>query len=254
MNAEILSQLVITGVHSVSTFYTAQNKGAVRINRPGWAIVIKYEGETVYTVNGKRFVSDISRAVVLPRGSNYEWEGTKAGHFSIIEFESESTHKEPMFFPVRHGERIHKLFRELEQKRTLRSPMYEAESIRDTYSILLSLAKPTIEAYAPSAKRQRIAPALEFISRNYSKNITNDTLAALVGTSTVYFRKLFCEVMGISPIAFVKQLRIEKAKEMLRSDYGSLGDIARSLGYSSLYDFSRDFKKQVGIAPSKYEE
>ena len=46
--------------------------------------------------------------------------------------------------------------------------------------------------------------------------------------------------------------KLEKAKEMLRSDYGSLSDLATSLGYSGLYDFSRDFKKHVGVAPSKY--
>ena len=70
--------------------------------------------------------------------------------------------------------------------------------------------------------------------------------------STVYYRKLFTEVMGVPPITYARQLRIEKAKEMLKSDYITLTDIATSLGYSSLYDFSRDFKKHTGVAPSKY--
>ena len=60
-------------------------------------------------------------------------------------------------------------------------------------------------------------------------------------------------MIGESPIAYVKRLRIEKAKEMLGSDYGTLSDIASILGYASLYDFSRDFKKQTGIPPSKYK-
>ena len=70
--------------------------------------------------------------------------------------------------------------------------------------------------------------------------------------STVYFRKTFTEVMGLSPIAYVQRLRMEKAKEMLRSDYGTLTELSLSLGYPSLYDFSRAFKKHVGVAPSKY--
>ena len=74
----------------------------------------------------------------------------------------------------------------------------------------------------------------------------------MIGVSTVYFRKLFTQVYGVSPINYVKALRIKKAKEMLRSDYGSLSDVAQSLGYTSLYDFSRDFKKRVGTAPSRY--
>ena len=78
-------------------------------------------------------------------------------------------------------------------------------------------------------------------------------LATITGFSTVYFRKLFTSMMGVSPITYVHRFRIEKAKEMLKSDYGTLSDMAQSLGYSSLYDFSRDFKKHTGVAPSKYE-
>ncbi|MBO7293516.1 MAG: helix-turn-helix transcriptional regulator [Clostridia bacterium] len=99
---------------------------------------------------------------------------------------------------------------------------------------------------------RRLRPAIEYISQNSGSPIRNDGLAALSGISTVYFRKLFAEVMGVSPITYTKQLRIEKAKEMLKSDYGRLIDIAQSLGYPGLYDFSRDFKKHEGVAPSKY--
>ena len=70
--------------------------------------------------------------------------------------------------------------------------------------------------------------------------------------SYVYFRKLFKSVMGQSPIVYARSVRIRKAKEMLKGDYGSLSDVAYSLGYPSLYDFSRDFKKHTGVPPSKY--
>ena len=105
----------------------------------------------------------------------------------------------------------------------------------------------------PTDKQAKIAAATEYISQNYGKKITNDGLAEIVGLSTVYFRKLFAEIMGVSPISYARQIRIEKAKEMLKSDYGTLSDMALSLGYANLYDFSRDFKKHTGTSPSKYE-
>ena len=247
-----LSELIITKVHSVSTVYTDANTKVKRNDRRRWAVVIKYEGETVYTSGGKRFLSDINHIVILPRGCSYEWECTRSGHFSIIEFESEASFFEPISVHVKRGESILKLFRELEYKRNLKNLMFEMESIKDTYSIILKLVSSAEEIYTPNKKRQKLQKAIDYISQNYSENIKNDTLAELSGMSTVYFRKLFTEVMGVSPITYAKQLRIEKAKEMLKSDYGTLTDIAQALRYSSLYDFSRDFKKHTGIAPSKY--
>ena len=253
MNIDILSDLVITGVHSVSTLHSPKGAGARRFDRSSWAIVLKYEGETVYHTNGGRIVSDLQHIAVLPRGCTYEWECTQSGHYTIIEFEAEKTYPAPFALPIRHGDKILKMCKELEYKRTLGGPMVGAESIRDVYSILLAVTAPSLDKYIPDSKRERLRPAIEYISQHLGTPIRNDELAATIGVSTVYFRKLFTEVMGVSPITYTKQLRIEKAKEMLGSDYGTLTDIALSLGYSGLYDFSRDFKKQVGIAPSRYQ-
>ena len=252
MSTDILANLVITKVHSVSTLYTPKNTKLKRNDRQCWAVVIKYEGETVYTSNGKQFFSDINHMVVLPKGCSYDWQCTKSGHFSIIEFESELAFHEPIAFSVKSGETILKMFKALEYKRNLKSPMVELESIRDTYSVLLALTQAITERYSPSEKHQKIAPAIEYISQNHYKSITNDSLAAITGLSTVYFRKLFTSIMGVSPITYVHQLRIEKAKAMLKSDYGTVSNIAESLGYHSVYDFSRDFKKHTGVAPSRF--
>ncbi|MBQ9098764.1 MAG: helix-turn-helix transcriptional regulator [Clostridia bacterium] len=253
MNANILSNMVITKVHSVSTMYTPQHRKAKRTDRQRWALVIKYEGETVYTSNGKSWLSDANHIAILPKGCSYDWQCTRAGHFSIIEFESALTCCEPFTVFVKNSERILKLFRELEYTRNLQAPMMEIESIWHMYSIILALAQGESEPYAPLEKQKKIAPALEYISQHYDHNMTNDQLATLTGLSTVYFRKLFTQIMGVSPISYVHDLRIQKAKEMLRSDYDSLSSVAQSLGYLNLYDFSRDFKKHTGVAPSKYE-
>jgi len=253
MYESILSELVITRVHSVSTFFTKKDTKMRRKNRPRWGIVIKYEGETLYTAKGRQTISDISHMVILPKGCDYEWQCTQAGHFSIIEFACESIFDVPMGFPVKNGERFLKMFQELEYKRNLRRPMYEQESIRDVYTILLQMAQNTEERYVSGDKRQKLAPVLTHISQNYGEHISNDMLARIAGMSTVYFRKLFTEEMGLAPMQYVKQLRIEKAKEILGSDYGTLTDVALLLGYSSLYDFSRDFKKNVGVPPSQYK-
>ena len=253
MNTEVLSKLVITKVHSVSTLYNPEGTKARRTDRSRWAVVIKYEGETVYTAAGKRYLSDLNHIMILPKSSTYEWQCTSSGHFLTVEFESEQTFPELMAFSVKNGEKILKMLKELEYKRNLKDPLIEMESIRDVYSIIMAIAQTESRAYMPTDKQAKIAAANEYISQNYGKKITNDGLAEIVGLSTVYFRKLFAEIMGVSSISYARQIRIEKAKEMLKSDYGTLSDMALSLGYANLYDFSRDFKKHTGTSPSKYE-
>ena len=57
------------------------------------------------------------------------------------------------------------------------------------------------------------------------------------------------------PLQYAKvpiKKRKQKAKEMLASDYSGITDIAYSLGYNNVYEFSRSFKKQVGISPKAY--
>lgn len=248
--------MIITKVLSVSTTYTPKNAGRLRKDRPQWAVSFKFEGETVYTTGEKRFLSDASHIAILPKGCSYYWQCTKAGHVSMIEFESAEVYSEPLIFPVKNSEKIAKIFNGLEYQRNLKRPFSELESIRDTYSIILSLclSQNDPEKYVSGDKLQKILPAVKYLSQNYNKSITNDRLAALTGVSTAYFRRLFSEAMHTSPIAYAHKLRIEKAKELLKSDYGTLSDLARSLGYANLYDFSRDFKNHTGVAPSKYEK
>lgn len=252
MYADILSDLVIEKVHSVSTMYSPEHKKAKRSNRVRWAVVMKYEGETLYTANDRFLVSDANHVILLPKGCSYAWQCTRAGHFSILEFDSPLVCAEPLVFSVKNGDRLLKLFRELEYKRNLKRPLMELESKRDAYAILLLLAQAESEQYHPTEKLKKLAPAMEYISQHYNTPLTNDALAARTGLSTVYFRKLFTAMMGISPMAYVHGLRMEKAKEVLKSEYGTLSDIARSVGYTSLYAFSRDFKKYTGIPPSRY--
>ena len=125
------------------------------------------------------------------------------------------------------------------------------DELRDLYGLISSLLKSS-EKYLPSDKKQKILPAIEYIVQNCNKNIYNDELAAVAGISTVYFRKLFKETMGVSPAKYVKLIKMKKAEEMLKSDYSRITDIGYSLGYNNVYDFSRDFKKLIGISPLKY--
>lgn len=252
MNAEVLSDLMIHTIHSVSTIYTEKNAGAKRKNRQCWALVIKYEGETRYVSGGREYISNIEHIAVLPKGCDYEWVCTKSGHFSIVEFECEKTYPGIFLFHVKNGEQYHKTLKKMETKRTLKETGYRLDEFRDLYGMISSLLKAAEPPYVHSSKRQKILPAIEYIAKNYNKRIHNDELSQVTELSTVYFRKLFKDVTGMSPISYIQSVKMGKAKKMLNSDYASITDIAYSLGYHNVYEFSRDFKKYTGTSPSNY--
>lgn len=246
----LLSDLIITKVYSVSTIYTEEI--SKKKKRTNWCLGIKHEGETEYFCNGKKYISNINNIVLLPKGSSYEWRCTIPGHFSFVEFECEKECSDIFSFKVGNGDEILKKLKELECKRTQKSIFFEIESIYATYGMIVDLLRVLEKKYVPTGKYIKIKPAVAYINQNYKRRITNDELAALTGFSTVYFRKLFTESFNMSPLSYIHTIRIRKAKEMLRGDFGSISDVALSLGYSSIYDFSKTFKKHVGVSPTKY--
>lgn len=250
MNYEILSNIIIKDFSFISTIHTEKNKSSQKTNRPRWAIGLKKEGETVYKTKSGIYLSNKDNLILFPKGCSYKWKCNEPGYFSTIEFECDLESDDILVLPLKNNEKILRFFNEIEHKHLAKKPMHKMEIIQICYSIILEAAKE--KKYIPNEKQQKIMPALEYIANNFNKPIKNQELAKTTGLSNVYFRKIFTDVMGISPNVYIHKTRINKAKEMLKSDYSSITEIAISLGYPNIYDFSRDFKKHVGIPPSKY--
>lgn len=254
MDIHFLADMIITDFYYTLNPYTEQGVGNKRTNRPCWSIVMKYEGETVYTANGKTYLSDANHIILLPRGSSYEWVCTKSGKYASIEFECNLETDEIFSIPTKNATKVLSLMKEMEYKQAIKSFMYKQEIIKSVYALILSITTDAKQTYTPSEKLHKLTPAIDYMATHYNKRVKNEEFAKLTGLSTAYFRRLFTEVMGTSPIHYMIELRMKKAQEMLKSDYGSINNIAFSLGYASIYDFSRDFKKYTGFSPSKYQQ
>ena len=115
-----LSNLVITNVNLASTIHTPKNTKAKRVNRQRWAIIVKYEGETVYHNQGKSYVSNAEHVMILPKGSSYTWQCRRGGHYYVIEFDADATSDQIVSFSIAgEGEKLLRLFRDAEQKQDL---------------------------------------------------------------------------------------------------------------------------------------
>lgn len=96
-----------------------------------------------------------------------------------------------------------------------------------------------------------IRRGIDLLERDTDLSITE--IAKECGVSECYFRRLFQEYSGESPINFRQKHRIEKAKQLLLSDeHYTVSEIAEELGFSDIYHFSKTFKKLCGMSPNKF--
>ncbi|MEK3882551.1 AraC family transcriptional regulator [Paenibacillus sp. PL2-23] len=97
-----------------------------------------------------------------------------------------------------------------------------------------------------------IEKTIDYMVNHYDKSITLDDLADMAGLSPSHFSRLFKKYAGSTPLHYLTQLRMDRAKELLTlSDY-RMKAIAQSIGYADELYFSRMFKKMVGTSPKEY--
>ena len=91
-----------------------------------------------------------------------------------------------------------------------------------------------------------------YLDASYMENITLDTLARRSHMNKYYLVHAFTKYVGVSPITYLLQRRIDEGKYLLRSTSHSISQIASILGFSSQSYFSQAFKKSVGQTPVQY--
>jgi AraC family transcriptional regulator len=101
---------------------------------------------------------------------------------------------------------------------------------------------------------RRLQRVLQFVEENLQNSIALKDLAAIANLSPFYFARSFRSVTGSSPQKYVRQRRLEQAKELLADGGRSLADIALTCNFSSQSSFTRAFTRAFGVAPGKYRE
>lgn len=221
--------------------------------RQCWGVLLKAEGKTIYTQNGINVLSDRSHIVLLPKGSAYEWTCTEPGECIVIDFDALEEGESIRPVEVNDNTAFLNAFSKIERSLSIENPVGRLEAMQQLYGLLAFLSKSANKQYMSKDKRKALSPAVEYITASYSDpEISNEKLALLCGMSTVYFRKCFQSVYGCSPIRYLNRLRIHKAKAILTGDFESISQVAESIGYCSVYHFSKMFKQYTGQSPTEF--
>lgn len=105
----------------------------------------------------------------------------------------------------------------------------------------------------PDQKRQLILNSLIFLEEHYQEPVTVKEMAGASSLSESYFRGVFKEVMGLSPLDYLNRIRIAKSLEYLQNDDISITEAALRVGISDSNYFTRIFKKIMGQTPRAFK-
>lgn len=94
----------------------------------------------------------------------------------------------------------------------------------------------------------------EFMKANIYSPLTLNEVCSHFLLGKTQLCKIFRDSTGKSPMEYFMELKIKESKKLLREENYSVSQISDMLGYSSIHNFSRAFKKTVGLSPSAYSK
>ena len=241
----------------VACFVPKGNGKANHKDRPSHGLALHLDGKKEYFFSdGRKLSVEKGDIIYLPKDSTYFVKSSLPGECYAINFHTSNEISFPPFvFSVKSISKYIDHFSTARRIWDIKSIGYEMRCKALLYSIISEMQAEFSEKYQPKSKYKIIEPAVNFINENFSKELLNiSKLSSMCDITPEYFRKIFKEHFGDSPIAYINKMKLLRAKELILSGMYSLGEVCELSGYSDFSHFSREFKKATGYPPSEYSE
>lgn len=248
-----LKNLAVTEITGVYTPTYLEKEIRDMKNRAWYGISLAITGEIAYTLNGKTHISNKNTIIFLPKGASYTLNCYKPGKFTLVNFLCDDRFVLDDFLevPISDPDGFLHIFKLMEDLYLFETPSRGFELMSLFYSMLSKLCT--------DAEKKRSYPiikaGMEYMEKNLSNpELSNESIAKSAKVSEIYFRKLFKRQFGLTPHAYIQQIRINKAKSMLENGTANIEKICSDCGYNNVYYFFKVFKEKTGYTPSEYRE
>lgn len=136
---------------------------------------------------------------------------------------------------------------------------YGSEQLAQTVSGLFKQSNPdqihcgdiNINGPAIAQLDHTIVKAIDLMRENIEHPLPIRDVSSRVGVPPWYLRRLFLRHFQIPPQTYLRHLRLEHARHLLRSSQGSIKTIAHKCGYSEGASLSRAYREHYGVSPSR---
>ena len=133
----------------------------------------------------------------------------------------------------------------------------DADRINGLCAVFQLILSEYFAAVPPSETRfcdETISKVLSYMSTNYTEDLSLESVGSALGYSPKYISNCLSVIPNLSFRKLLNSMRLEKAKELLRSTDESNLAVAMASGFSSECSFHRVFLKQVGCTPGEYRK
>ena len=213
--------------------------------------------EVVVIFNGKKLHVKPGCVTFLPKGAITEYcvdRISQKGYINIYFDTCSPMPSEAFTFNMSGNISIETLFRKIHSTWIMRRKIDRLLCYSLLYQILHIISAATSAgSYAGTSQREKIQPAVEYISRHcFDFDFDCGGLAELCGISYSYLKRLFISVYKMPPSQYVTHVRMEQAKDIFQTKSHTIQTVAQMLGYTDAAYFSKAFKKYAGVSPREF--
>ncbi len=128
-----------------------------------------------------------------------------------------------------------------------------AKKLAASGALQLLLSKFLINTTLEDGNLIKFNDVIHYIKSNITKNFSIKELADMVNLNKMYFSNSFSKVIGMSPVQFITEQKLNHAMHLMVTTDKLIKEICFSLGYSSEMYFSRIFKQKTGVSPTEFK-
>ncbi len=176
-------------------------------------------------------------------------------HFNVDSQVELSNFKSSTPYNVKASSKIRDLFEEIITELQSKQPFYEKMCVLKLFNLLTLLErKSQKETTIKGRYVDKISFVIQKMNKEYYNNYSLDEYAKMCNLSKYHFLRIFKEIVGLTPIEYRNEIRLEHAKELLTDTDYSIEEICETLGFSSNSYFCETFKKRFLKSPSQYRK